>query len=561
MCCIRRILPLVLCLALPGQLVPGAGSESATADEQILRYARLATDGPSLLELFRKRTATEADRERVRALVRQLGSQAYLARGRASRELVELGTTAVPFLRQALQDPDLEIARRAEECLRLIEDKDLGPAITAAAARLVALRRPAGAAEVLLAYLPSADDELVAEEIRNTLAALAQADPRAEKALLTAVDDRAGVRRGAAADALGRSNDPQRRAAVRKLLQDADLLVRFRTAVALTTAGDREGVPVLIDLLTQVPLAQAWQAEDLLYRLAESAAPPGAALGRDDASRRRCRDAWTAWWREEGPKVELARLDTAPRLLGYTLLVLLDTGRVLELDGNNRVRWQIDNVDFPLDAQVLPGDHVLLAEHESNVVTERDRRGTVVWKHEIDHPLMAQRLPNGNTFIATAMHTIEVSRLGRTVSGFRPPNGEQIMRAQKLRNGEIALVTTPQLGGQVQHYVRVDPSGREIVRFPVQVRTSGGRVEVLPGERVLLPEMAHNRVVEYDANGRVVWEAAVEQPVAAVRLPNGHTLVTSMNPQRGAVELDRSGRSEVWQYKENGSRVTRAFRR
>jgi hypothetical protein len=45
----------------------------------------------------------------------------------------------------------------------------------------------------------------------------------------------------------------------------------------------------------------------------------------------------------------------------------------------------------------------------------------------------------------------------------------------------------------------------------------------------------------------------------ATRLPNGNTLVTSMSPQRGAVELDPAGK-EVWSYKAD-SRVTRAYRR
>ena len=42
-------------------------------DEQMLKNARVATDGPALLELFRKQTHMSADREKVRTLVRQLG--------------------------------------------------------------------------------------------------------------------------------------------------------------------------------------------------------------------------------------------------------------------------------------------------------------------------------------------------------------------------------------------------------------------------------------------------------------------------------------------------------
>jgi len=107
-------------------------------------------------------------------------------------------------------------------------------------------------------------------------------------------------------------------------------------------------------------------------------------------------------------------------------------------------------------------------------------------------------------------------------------------------------------------YVRLDAKGKEAVSFPVQVRTSGGRVDVLPNGHVLIPELQANRIVEYDAAGKVVWEGKVSQPIAAARLPNGHTLVTSMTENR-AVELDRSGK-EVWEFRHD-SRVSRAYRR
>jgi len=51
----------------------------------------------------------------------------------------------------------------------------------------------------------------------------------------------------------------------------------------------------------------------------------------------------------------------------------------------------------------------------------------------------------------------------------------------------------------------------------------------------------------------------IDQPIAATRLPNGNTLVTTMLPNRGAVEFDRLG-NEVWTYRTN-TRVTRALRR
>jgi len=65
-------------------------------------------------------------------------------------------------------------------------------------------------------------------------------------------------------------------------------------------------------------------------------------------------------------------------------------------------------------------------------------------------------------------------------------------------------------------------------------------------------------VAEYDAKGNVVWQAALPEPITAVRLANGHTLVTFMTKKQG-VEVDREGKV-VWDYSAK-TRVTRLFRR
>jgi hypothetical protein len=231
---------------------------------------------------------------------------------------------------------------------------------------------------------------------------------------------------------------------------------------------------------------------------------------------------------------------------------MLDLGRVIEVDADNRPRFQIDGLVFPLDAQMLPEDRVLVAEYFGNRVTERKRNGDIVWEKDIQMPLVAQRLPNGNTFIATQSQFFEVEPSGRVVMTRSLPSNESIMKAQMLANGDIACVTLS------YRFVRLNAAGKEIQTFPVSVHTSGGRIDVLPNGHVLVPESKNNRVAEYDADGKVAWQVPFNQPIAAVRLPNGDTLVTSLNQPR-AVELDRAG-NEVWEYKTD-TRVTRAFRR
>src|SRR5947207_2576132 len=111
-----RLLPL-LCAAglflMLGRPVLAADTDSA--DEQTLKNANLGTDGPALLEFFRKRAKPDTDREKLAELVQKLGDKTPAARDKAAGEIVAIGTPAIPLLRQAVKDPDeQEIASRAQ---------------------------------------------------------------------------------------------------------------------------------------------------------------------------------------------------------------------------------------------------------------------------------------------------------------------------------------------------------------------------------------------------------------------------------------------------------------
>jgi hypothetical protein len=545
------------CLALAGSARADGPADTSAADEKALKEVGVKTDGPSLLAFFRRRTLTATDRGKAEELIRQLGAPAFKARELASAALIARGPVVLELLRRAQKNSDLEVSRRAERCIEKIQGKDYAPHVALAAARLIAKRRPEGAPAVLLAYLPFADSEALAGEVRTTLAAVAVRDGRPDGVLAAALADPSPLLRAAAGQALARAD----KAAARKLLQDADATVRARVASALALAGERDAVPVLINALPDLPQDYAWRAEDLLFRMAEGKSPPTAALGNDATGRRRCRDAWLAWWKDNGPAVNLAKLHERPALLGYTMMVLLDAGKVLEVGPDNRARWEVSGLLFPLDAQYLPGDRLLVAEYHGQRVTERNSKGDVLWSRRVQGslpgsgPQAARRLANGNTFIVTDAQVLEVDRNGSEVFSWSPPTAVRIMKATKLDNGDMALLTTE------PRVIRLDASGKELSSFPVQLamRLFGGRLHMLRNGRVLVPHNAENKVVEYDPQGKVLWQVAVEEPIAAWRLPNGHTLVTSMSERR-AIEFDRAGH-EVWTYRSTTSRVTRAFRR
>src|SRR5262249_4655739 len=93
------LLALSLALAWAGRAA-AADPDRVEQDERPLREARLPTDGPGLLDFFRKRTLGDKDRARIEQLIAQLGADEFSARERASAELVALGGAAAPLLRQ-----------------------------------------------------------------------------------------------------------------------------------------------------------------------------------------------------------------------------------------------------------------------------------------------------------------------------------------------------------------------------------------------------------------------------------------------------------------------------
>lgn len=186
--------------------------DTASADEAVLKKARINLDGPALVEHLRKSKSPGIDPDQIRALVKQLGNDNFEVREKATQALIALGEPTLPFLQQAAKSTDLEVARRAERCLQAIlkdpAQRQEEGAKWIALARTLARKKPAGAIEALLAFLPQAAGYEVEREIRCALVFLARPNGKPDPALVKALEDKDARRRQAAAEALGRSALP-----------------------------------------------------------------------------------------------------------------------------------------------------------------------------------------------------------------------------------------------------------------------------------------------------------------------------------------------------------------
>ncbi|HEV3116513.1 MAG TPA: HEAT repeat domain-containing protein, partial [Gemmataceae bacterium] len=529
----------LLAVFLAGTTLTLAADDTTAADEQILKLNKIATDGPGPIAYLRKLSLSDQEQERLQTRIHELGSPSFRAREQAAAALVAGGSPALPLLRLARRHRDPEIARRAENCIDAIERvHGSQTAQTTAVVHQLIAKKPAGAVDVLLQFLPFNEDEWLEEEIFRGLGGLAAPQGKVDPALLRHLQSPAAVRRAASAFVVGKVGDAEQRGVVHDLLADPDPKVRFWAAQGLLASRDRSAVPTLIGLLAEAPTGLAWKAEELLCRVAGDLAPVTSSGDGSAEARAKYRDAWADWWRDQGQRVDLSHVEDAQQHLGLTLVAEMDSNKVWEFGSDGRQRWKIDHLQGPMDAQILPGGRVLVAEYQGRCVTERDLQGHVTWSKRINgSPICCQRLANGNVFIATHNSLLEVTRDGKEIRSNAPVGGLFLFSAQKLANGHIVCMANP---GLLKEF---DAAGKTVKSIQVGKNNGGWcGVEALPGGRYLVSLFGEGKVFEISADGKRAWQCSIIGASHATRLANGHTLIASMMNRR-VVEVDREGKT------------------
>ena len=196
-----------------------------------------------------------------------------------------------------------------------------------------------------------------------------------------------------------------------------------------------------------------------------------------------------------------------------------------------------------------------MAEYYGNRVSERDLKGQVSGSSAVTGPLVAQRLAERQHVRLHRLELLEFDKDGKEVLTIEMPGDRtRIMKAMKLPNGEIACLTND------ARVVRLDAKGKELHGFACASAPSlfGGRIDMLPSGRVLVPHNAEDKVVEYDGHGKAIWEVAVDKPIMAGACPTATRL--SRRCSRRRRRRVRPGRQRGL-VRRATTRVTRALRR
>ena len=173
-------------------------------------------------------------------------------------------------------------------------------------------------------------------------------------------------------------------------------------------------------------------------------------------------------------------------------------------------------------------------------------QGDVTWEHKTGNIHDAWRLPNGNVLFADGNVT-EVAPNHTVVFQYKPENqkGGGTYSCQRLANGNT--VVGENASGRV---VEVDKDGKVVFSFMTRYASQNDHhhmrmVRKLANGNYLVCHSGDNLVREYRPDGSTAWEKKTKAlAFAAVRLPNGNTMVSSLGQ---VTEYDRDG-SEVWEF-------------
>ncbi len=591
----------VFCALFLVSVLWASAASLATADPRdedpdawLFKKASLVPDDAGLANYLRGRAEAGAALSSVGELVARLGDDSFLAREEAAQKLTRLGPVALPKLRAAAKGTDVEAVRRARMCADHIQ-RSWSPAVDLAVVRRLTKRNPKDALDVLLRFLPYADDPALKEEIWFSLDSLVVRAGAVPPACVEFLADKLPARRAAAAYLAGRRGGAAQQRLARERLTDADEEVRLRAAQGLLGAKDAAGVPALVELIGTGSIDVAWQAEELLRWAAGDTAPDVVVGAGAAGERAKCLAAWRAWWPRQKPETLLAKRYDGTERPGLCLFIgttfrAQDEEWVLRLIGcDGRVRWELAGLGGRVvDAHLLPGGRVLVAqwkpqdERDKAIqkvnkayvpgVTERDLSGKIDWRFEgMEFPSLCERLPNGNTFAASSVSrtVAEVNPEGEVVwawdlkaaprffdgDGPEPFYSSSFSSLRRLASGRL-LCVQDKPGPRVD-LIEFDAAGtpekaiayvRKVILIQDNVDSNhiDGIPEPLLGGGYAVAESTTRQKLVIDDHGKTVWRAPF-QAWLPVRLRNSNYLLATMHYTAPRMaEVDASGKV-VWE--------------
>ena len=217
---------------------------------------------------------------------------------------------------------------------------------------------------------------------------------------------------------------------------------------------------------------------------------------------------------------------------------------------------------------ILPGrglyEHSFLYAGEwdtrNNLQTMRVvRNGKVVWSYGfpikdsnnvIQELGDASMLQNGNIIFSAKTFAALISPDKKILWRYTAPKGSEIHTAQPIGKNKVLIM---QNGNPVKPKLMIFNTKTNMVEKEMEIPTTNPanphgqfrHIRMTKAGTFLIPNMS-GKVIEYDANGKEIWQVTAPSAWAAVRLKNGNTLISG-DAKAFAREVNPKGKT-VWEF-------------
>jgi hypothetical protein len=196
--------------------------------------------------------------------------------------------------------------------------------------------------------------------------------------------------------------------------------------------------------------------------------------------------------------------------------------------------------------------HIYVADHNVRKVIKIKEDGTVLWSADNNNGHDVQVLENGNVLVNCPPSVREYAPDGRIVWEAGKEVAADPESAQRLTNGHTLIADNAK-----HRVVEIDADKKIVWTFDVpnsnrRPNPTMRQIRRLGNGNTLICASTLDKVIEVSPAKAIVWEYAIPFPYLATRLADGHTIVSSgdgYGSPRGffVVEVDQDGKT-VWKY-------------
>ncbi|MEI8288587.1 MAG: DUF362 domain-containing protein [Verrucomicrobiota bacterium] len=306
-------------------------------------------------------------------------------------------------------------------------------------------------------------------------------------------------------------------------------------------------------------------ADDYLCEMAQAEHPPSGAVYRQGGKTVTSLGVHEHW-DSDATKQYSRNLDPGNGT-GIELIYLPITGAINAATNSSAATEKKPATHAPYSPTVLPGNG--LTQHPFLYCGEWDTRkpdaqaiflvrdGKIVWRYNL--PMKSARggiqefddagmLPNGNMVFSRMSGAGIVSPDKKLVWNYEAPVGTEVHSAQYLGDDRVLIMRNGNPAQAMIFNVAANLLEREIL-IPTTVTNPHAQfrhIRMTPAGTLLVPHMGESKVVEYDMSGSEIWSVKAPSVWAAVRLPNGNTLLSG-NAKGYLREVNPAG-GTVWEF-------------